>query len=76
MSEAGPERKGAVGRDLILEVLLKFSGAEGRVRAKYAPEWSTVLEWDPENRYRAIGLLPAQQAIEMVTCVERLLTIL
>ena len=59
-----------------LEVLLRFSGVEDRVRAKYAAEWSKVVKWYPEKRYQAIGLLPPQQAIEMVTCVERLLTIL
>lgn len=38
-----------------LEVLLRFSGVEGRVRAKNVADWSTVLKWNPEKRYRPIG---------------------
>jgi len=59
-----------------LEILLRFSGAEGRVKAKYLAEWSVVLKWHPEKRYQAIGQLTPREAADMVTCVERLLTIL
>ena len=59
-----------------LEVLLRFSGVEGRVKAKHFAEWSEALKWDPEKRYQAIGLSSPQQATEMVTCVERLLKVL
>jgi HEPN domain-containing protein len=59
-----------------LEVLLRFSGVEGRVKAKHLAEWSVVLKWHPEKRYQVIGLLHPQQAADMVTCVERLLEIL
>ena len=59
-----------------LEILLRFSGVEGRVKSRYLAEWSVVLNWDPEKRYQAIGQLKPQDAADMVTCVERLLTIL
>lgn len=59
-----------------LEVLLKFSGVEERVTAKALTEWSVVVNWNPERRYQAIGLLKPQQAAEMVKCVERLLEVL
>lgn len=59
-----------------LEVLLRFSGVEGRVKAKHLAEWSEVLKWHPEKRYQALGHSPPQQAADMVTCVERLLEIL
>jgi HEPN domain-containing protein len=59
-----------------LEVLLRFSGFEGRVKAKYLAEWSEVLKWHPEKRYQSLGHSPPQQAADMVTCVERLLEIL
>lgn len=59
-----------------LEILLRFSGAEGRLKSKYLAEWSVVLKWNPEKRYQAIGQLTSQDAGDMVTCVERLLTIL
>ena len=59
-----------------LEILLRFSGVEDRVRAKHAAEWSVVLDWNPEKRYQANRLSTAQQATNMVKCVERLLEVL
>ena len=59
-----------------LEVLLRFSGVEGRVKAKQFAEWSVVLDWNPEKRYQVIGLLPPQHAADMLTCVQRLLEVL
>ena len=59
-----------------LEVLLRFSGVEGRVKAKHFAEWSVVLDWNPEKRYQVIGLLRPQQAADMLTCVQRLLEVL
>jgi HEPN domain-containing protein len=59
-----------------LEILLKFSGVEDRVRAKRMAEWSVVLDWNPEKRYQANRLSTAQQAVHMVKCVERLLEVL
>ena len=59
-----------------LEVLLRFSGIEARVRAKYLAEWSEVIKWTPEKRYQAVGQTSARQAADMVTSVERLLAIL
>jgi hypothetical protein len=58
-----------------LEILLRFSGAEGRVKSKYLAEWSAVLNWHPEKRYQAIGRVQPQEAADMLTYVERLLTI-
>jgi AbiV family abortive infection protein len=59
-----------------LEILLKFSGIEDRVKAKQIVEWSKVLGWNPEKRYQAIGVSTAQDAADMVSCVERLLEVL
>jgi len=59
-----------------LEVLLRFSGVEARVRAKHLADWSVVLEWNPERRYQAIGQSTGQQAADMVNCVKRLLEVL
>ena len=59
-----------------LAILLKFSGVEGRVKAKHMAEWSVVLKWNPEKRYQANRLSTAQEAGDMVRCVERLLEVL
>jgi hypothetical protein len=59
-----------------LEILLRLSGIEARVKAKHLAEWSTVLDWNPEKRYQPIGKLTQQQATDMVTSVKRLLEVL
>jgi hypothetical protein len=58
-----------------LKILLQFSGVAKQVTAKRMAEWSVVLDWNPEKRYRANRSTP-QQAIEMIECVERLLEVL
>lgn len=35
-----------------LDTLLKLSGVEPQVKAKYFTEWSDVGYWEPELRYR------------------------
>ena len=59
-----------------LEILLRLSGVEARVKAKYLAEWSVVLDWNPEKRYQPSGQSTLQQAMDMVTCAKRLLDIL
>ena len=56
-----------------LEVLLRFSGIESRIKRKYLSEWSVVLDWNPEKRYQSIGQSTQQQATDMLTCTKRLL---
>jgi HEPN domain-containing protein len=59
-----------------LEILLRLSGVEGRIKAKNLAEWSTVLDWNPEKRYQPIGRSTQQQATDMVTAAKRLLGVL
>jgi HEPN domain-containing protein len=59
-----------------LGILLRFSGVEVRVKAKHMQEWSVARKWNPEQRYRANRMSTAQEAAEMVKCVERLLEVL
>jgi hypothetical protein len=40
-----------------LEVLLKFSGVQLRLRTKYMPEWSVVSNWNQERRYQTTGVV-------------------
>lgn len=54
-----------------LEVLLAFSGAEGR-----AAEWNVVVKWNPEKRYQATGQSTRREAANMVTSVIRVLEVL
>ncbi len=59
-----------------LAMLLRLSGIAVRVREKYMMEWSVVLEWRPEVRYRIVGQTAPEQAAEMLACSEKLLEIL
>jgi HEPN domain-containing protein len=59
-----------------LGILLRFSGVEDRVKAKHMPDWFVVLKWNPEQRYQTSRMSTAQEAAEMVKCVERLLEVL
>lgn len=59
-----------------LEILLKFSGIEAKIKTAHLAEWSVVLDWNPEKRYQSIGQSTAQQATDMVTCAKRLLEVL
>lgn len=54
-----------------LEMLLRFSGIEGRIKQKNLPEWSAVLDWNPEKRYQPIGHSSLQQAADMLTSAKR-----
>jgi hypothetical protein len=56
-----------------LDVLLHLSGAEGRVKTKYLAEWSIVVTWDPEVRYRAIGTASFQDAVDMIQATRTIL---
>jgi hypothetical protein len=59
-----------------LEILLRLSGVEARVKAKHLAEWSAVLDWNPEKRYQPIGRSTQQQATDMVTSAKRFLEVL
>jgi hypothetical protein len=59
-----------------LEILLKFSGVESRVHATRKKEWSVVVEWNPEKRYRPMGQAARREATEMVTSVIKVLEVL
>ena len=56
-----------------LEILLKLSGVEKRIRAKCFVEWSKVLNWDPEKRYQTAGQSTEQEANDMIASTMKLL---
>lgn len=56
-----------------LNILLHLSGAEGKIRSKFIAEWSIVLGWNPESRYRKMGTATKQNAVDMISTTKRLL---
>lgn len=59
-----------------LAFLLKFSGAEPRVKAKYMAEWSRVQDWRVENRYDPKKTINVTEATDMIDATARLLRVL
>lgn len=51
-----------------LAVLLRFSGSESRIKARYIDAWSEMTDWDPEARYRPSGQVNEQEARKKVAC--------
>ncbi len=44
-----------------LDVLLSLAGVEREIRTRFLAEWSIVVRWDPEIRYRPVGTaVPAE----------------
>jgi HEPN domain-containing protein len=59
-----------------LDVLLRLSGSEHKIRTEYLAEWSAVAEWDPEIRYKPIGSATEQGAELMIESSKKLLSVL
>jgi HEPN domain-containing protein len=38
-----------------LDILLKLSGVENKIKTNFLAEWSLVAQWNPEARYKLIG---------------------
>jgi HEPN domain-containing protein len=59
-----------------LEVLLTFTGQQHSVKANYLAEWSTVAAWDPESRYKPIGIVAETEAQRMINSATKLQEVL
>ncbi|MGE3535969.1 MAG: HEPN domain-containing protein [Candidatus Tectimicrobiota bacterium] len=53
-----------------LDVLLRLSGVEEKVKTTLLAEWSAVVSWDPEARYKLIGSATKQDAELMITAAK------
>ena len=56
-----------------LEILLRFSGIEPRIKGKYLYYWSKVLDWNPDRRYQLTGQVTQQKATAMISSARKLL---
>ena len=59
-----------------LDVLLRLSGVEAKIKTKLVAEWSAVGTWEPEARYRTIGSATAQDAAEMMRSAKAIMVAL
>jgi hypothetical protein len=59
-----------------LDVLLHLSGQENRIKQQHFTDWNTVVVWNPESRYHAIGSVTANHAMAMINAADALLQVL
>ena len=59
-----------------MDVLLSLTGVEREVKTKCFAEWSIVVKWDPEVRYKPIGTAKEQDADLMIESTKALLAII
>lgn len=56
-----------------LEVLLRLSGQEKRIKSEHFDLWNAVALWNPESRYSVIGTIQKADAESMISAAEQLL---
>jgi HEPN domain-containing protein len=59
-----------------LDVLLRLSGQEARIKRDHFAEWNTVAVWKPEVRYSVVGTVAKSDAELMIVAAEGLLKVL
>jgi hypothetical protein len=59
-----------------LEILLRLSGAEGKIKPALNGDWSTVTQWNPEERYRPRGTKTPADASDMIAAAESILKVI
>ena len=59
-----------------LDILLRLSGQEARVKQNHFPLWNAVAVWKVESRYNVVGTAQQPDAMAMIQAAEELLTIL
>ncbi len=59
-----------------LEVLLRLSGQESRIKQQHFAFWNAVAVWKVESRYKSTGSVQPSDAQSMVTAADELLKVL
>ena len=49
-----------------LDMLLRLSGQEVKIKTAYFADWSIVASWDSETRYSIIGTVTQTDAFDMI----------
>lgn len=59
-----------------LDVLLRLSGQEARIKQQHFELWNVVALWKVESRYNVIGSIQRSDAEAMIQAAEQLLRVL
>jgi len=59
-----------------LDVLLRLSGQEARIKQNHFPLWNAVAIWKVESRYNVVGTVQQPDATAMIQAAEELVAVL
>jgi HEPN domain-containing protein len=59
-----------------LDVLLRLSGQEDRIKQNHFPLWNDVAAWNVRSRYNVVGTAQESDARTMIEAADNLLVIL
>ena len=59
-----------------LDVLLSLSGIQQRTKTSFLAEWSSVVAWEPEVRYKPVGTASKAETQLMLSSAEVLLRVI
>jgi hypothetical protein len=59
-----------------LDVLLRLSGQEARIKQNHFVVWNAVAVWKAESRYNVVGTAQQADATAMIQAAEQLLAVL
>lgn len=59
-----------------LDVLLRLSGQEVRIKQNHFPLWNAVAVWKAESRYNVVGTAQLADATAMIQAAEEFLAVL
>ena len=59
-----------------LDVLLRLSGQEVRIKQNHFALWNAVAVWKAESRYNVVGTAQQPDAMAMIQAAEQLLALL
>lgn len=59
-----------------LEILLRLSGAEDKIKPALNGDWSVVTKWDPEQRYIPRGTKSLTDADDMIEATKNVLKVM
>ena len=56
-----------------LDILLKLSGIEDKIKRNFLADWSVAATWDPEARYKPVGTATQGDALAIIESTRILL---
>lgn len=59
-----------------LDILLRLSGVEEKIKTNYMVDWSIVASWDPQLRYNPVGSARSTDVRNMLVSSKTLLRVL